>query len=213
MNPTPLSSEDQKAIEAQDKMDTPVCDRCDGLGYEADEGGFVDCAKCTPRKQPLASPLSDEPAALKSAGSSPAGQNYICVSCKLVTNHKQNRCIQCGCQTHEPTAASVTYPTGSSPAERELQKLKIECSNFAYQADRAKADRDKAEMQAHLEGIAAKQYADELARVRERNIRLVECLQYFIMFTEGAKRFGIELENASMMAKAKAAIESEEPKP
>ena len=37
-------------------------------------------------------------------------KNYICVNCKLVTNHKQKRCIQCGCQTHEPTAADVTYP-------------------------------------------------------------------------------------------------------
>lgn len=46
---------------------------------------------------------------VQSSAQSPE-QNYICVSCKLVTNHKQKRCIQCGCQTHEPTAAAVTYP-------------------------------------------------------------------------------------------------------
>lgn len=58
-------------------------------------------------------------------------KNYICVNCKLVTNHKQKRCIQCGCQTHEQTAADVTYPADTrheamTPSNTEGQEPKTD---------------------------------------------------------------------------------------
>jgi hypothetical protein len=96
---------------------------------------------------------------------------------------------------------------GSSPAESEvgapIEKTEhcggVNCPNFEYAC-----------VDGCLNPVIHK--STKAPTLKERNSRLVECLQYFIMFTEGAKRFGIELENSSIMAKAKAAIESEETK-
>ena len=189
MSNAPLSSEDQKAIEAAAELN---------IGPYVDHKRHKDTFK-------IGAAWGIRYAESKSAGSSPAVQNYICVNCKLVTNHKQTRCIQCGCQTHEPTAAAVTYPAdtrhehaGSSPAESD--KWKEGFHELEKQIKQMSLDHSS----------MREEWKMNYTSLKERNSRLVKALELIKVM---ALLKPTDERSCEIWTEAKAAIESEEKQP